>query len=131
MALTPPYVVRVIASVFQVLGLILTAFRIYFRLKIGRFWWEDAWAAVSLLLGSVWMIAEWTFLLTSECKHPFDRGPKPPVYRTCRSSLARWFSFHSSLLDIHHCIHLYHHVGIHFSVVFAALPYTTHSARCA
>ncbi|KIK74959.1 hypothetical protein PAXRUDRAFT_100597, partial [Paxillus rubicundulus Ve08.2h10] len=55
----------VTASVFQVLGLILTAFRIYFRLKIGRFWWEDAWAALSLLLGSVWMIAEWTLLLTN------------------------------------------------------------------
>ncbi|KIJ05475.1 hypothetical protein PAXINDRAFT_29448, partial [Paxillus involutus ATCC 200175] len=56
----------VTASVFQVLGLILTAFRIYLRLKIGRFWWEDAWAGISLLSGSIWMIARWTFLLKSE-----------------------------------------------------------------
>ncbi|KIJ08293.1 hypothetical protein PAXINDRAFT_102630 [Paxillus involutus ATCC 200175] len=66
MALTPLYVVRVIASVFQVVGLILTAFRIYFRLKIGRFWWEDAWAGISLLTGSIWMVAQWTFLLTDD-----------------------------------------------------------------
>ncbi|KAF8837160.1 hypothetical protein BDN67DRAFT_909734, partial [Paxillus ammoniavirescens] len=56
----------VTASAFQVVGLILTAFRIYFRLKIGRFWWEDAWAGISLLIGSIWMVAQWTFLLTGE-----------------------------------------------------------------
>ncbi|KAF9220657.1 hypothetical protein BS17DRAFT_713929, partial [Gyrodon lividus] len=56
----------VTASVFEVLGLILTAFRIYFRLRIGRFWWEDAWAVVSLLSGLIWITAMWTFLLTGE-----------------------------------------------------------------
>ncbi|KAF8836873.1 hypothetical protein BDN67DRAFT_983644 [Paxillus ammoniavirescens] len=63
MALTPLYALRVTASVFQVLGLILTAFRIYFRLKIGRFWWEDAWAGISLLSGSIWMIAQWALVV--------------------------------------------------------------------
>ncbi|KAF9231378.1 hypothetical protein BU15DRAFT_56200 [Melanogaster broomeanus] len=60
-----PLSLPVIGSVFQVLGLVLTAFRIYFRIRIGRFWWEDGWAAVLLLLGTIWMIAEWVFLLTT------------------------------------------------------------------
>ncbi|KAF9246230.1 hypothetical protein BU15DRAFT_58329 [Melanogaster broomeanus] len=52
----------------EVLGLALTAFRIHFRIRIGRFWWEDAWAAVMLLSGILWMIAEWGFLLTTSLR---------------------------------------------------------------
>ncbi|KAF9220658.1 hypothetical protein BS17DRAFT_759335 [Gyrodon lividus] len=66
MAPSPAFIVRVTGSVFQVLGLILTAFRIYFRLRIGRFWWEDAWAVVSLLSGLIWITAMWTLLLTGD-----------------------------------------------------------------
>ncbi|KAF9233062.1 hypothetical protein BU15DRAFT_66921 [Melanogaster broomeanus] len=51
MALSPVYIVR--------------AFRIYFRIKIGRFWWEDGWAAIMLLSGILWMISQWAFLLTN------------------------------------------------------------------
>ncbi|KIJ67389.1 hypothetical protein HYDPIDRAFT_108134 [Hydnomerulius pinastri MD-312] len=65
MALDPVYSVRVAATVFQTMGLVLTAMRIWFRLKIGRFWWEDAWAAISLLCGLLWVIAEWVFLSTN------------------------------------------------------------------
>ncbi|KAN0078382.1 hypothetical protein V8E55_010439 [Tylopilus felleus] len=65
MALPGVYIIRVTASVFQVLGLFLTAWRIYIRLKIRRFWWEDAWATILLLTGLLWVIAQWVFLLTN------------------------------------------------------------------
>lgn len=42
--------------------------RIYIRLKIHRFWWEDGWAVILLFTGLLWMIAQWVFLLSS--KHP-------------------------------------------------------------
>ncbi|KAF9233065.1 hypothetical protein BU15DRAFT_54363, partial [Melanogaster broomeanus] len=55
----------VVTGVFEVLGLVLTTFRIYFRIRIGRFWWEDAWAAIMLLSGAIWMSSQWGLLLTS------------------------------------------------------------------
>ena len=54
------------SSVFQFIGLICTAWRIHFRLKIGRFWWEDALAAVVLLACLATLVGEWTYVLT--CK---------------------------------------------------------------
>ncbi|KAI9462080.1 hypothetical protein HD554DRAFT_2289948 [Boletus coccyginus] len=55
---------QVSATVIDALGLLLTAWRIYFRLRINRFWWEDAWAAVLLLTGIMWIITNWVYLLT-------------------------------------------------------------------
>lgn len=34
-------------SVAEGLAVLLTLFRLGFRLKIQRFWWEDVWAAVA------------------------------------------------------------------------------------
>lgn len=58
----------VTSSVFQVLGLALTTWRIYIRIKIRRFWWEDAFAAALLFTGLLWIIAEWIYLQTG--MHP-------------------------------------------------------------
>ncbi|KIJ63580.1 hypothetical protein HYDPIDRAFT_92075, partial [Hydnomerulius pinastri MD-312] len=55
----------VAAIVFEGLGLILTAARILFRLRIGRFWWEDAWAVITLLCGLLWIISQWIYLYGS------------------------------------------------------------------
>ncbi|KAF9231422.1 hypothetical protein BU15DRAFT_68344 [Melanogaster broomeanus] len=60
-----PLSLPVVTGVFEVLGLVLTTFRIYFRIRIGRFWWEDAWAAIMLLSGAIWMSSQWGLLLTS------------------------------------------------------------------
>ncbi|KAF8548103.1 hypothetical protein OG21DRAFT_1526702 [Imleria badia] len=54
---------RVPATVVEGLGLLLTAWRIYFRLKIQRFWWEDAWAAVLLLTGLLSITSYWIYEL--------------------------------------------------------------------
>lgn len=57
---------QVSASVFEALGLLLTAWRIYFRLKIHRFWWEDAWAAVLFLTGLILIASYWTEVFKSK-----------------------------------------------------------------
>ncbi|KAF8556638.1 hypothetical protein OG21DRAFT_1408671, partial [Imleria badia] len=54
---------QVSASVIEALGLLLTAWRIFFRLKIHRFWWEDAWAAVLLPTGLLSVASYWMELL--------------------------------------------------------------------
>lgn len=61
-----PRLSPVVLAVFQVIGLICTAWRIYFRLRIDRFWWEDAWAAAALLSCLASLIGEWIYSLT--CK---------------------------------------------------------------
>ncbi|KAG9311985.1 hypothetical protein JVU11DRAFT_7255 [Chiua virens] len=53
------YYVRVSAKVVEIFGLVFTAWRICFRFKIGRFWWEDAWAAILLATGIIWVITFW------------------------------------------------------------------------
>ncbi|KAH0835737.1 hypothetical protein J3R83DRAFT_9562 [Lanmaoa asiatica] len=60
------FYVRFTANVVMALGLLLTAWRIYFRLKIGRFWWEDAFAAILLVTGLSWNITSWIYLLTND-----------------------------------------------------------------
>lgn len=58
--------VAVATSVLQGLSLLMTLFRLYFRLKIRRFWLEDAWAAVVFILGITNLISEWAYLTSRE-----------------------------------------------------------------
>ena len=41
--------VPVAYGVAQLVTVLVSLFRLAFRLKIGRFWWEDAWAAVAMV----------------------------------------------------------------------------------
>ncbi|KAH7924088.1 hypothetical protein BV22DRAFT_1166654, partial [Leucogyrophana mollusca] len=41
----------VVGTVLQILAIVLAFFRLYHRLAIRRFWWDDTWAAVALLCG--------------------------------------------------------------------------------
>jgi hypothetical protein len=50
------------ASVAQVMAIALTVFRVWFRLYIRRFWWEDAFAASAGLFFVAKMIASWILL---------------------------------------------------------------------
>ncbi|KAG0697466.1 hypothetical protein DFH29DRAFT_946322 [Suillus ampliporus] len=49
-------------TVVQGMALGLTVFRVWFRLHIRRFWWEDAWAAAAGLCGVVNLISSWVHL---------------------------------------------------------------------
>ncbi|KAH0835726.1 hypothetical protein J3R83DRAFT_9549 [Lanmaoa asiatica] len=62
MARSTVFYVGVSTNVFVALGLLFTTWRIYFRLKIGRFWWEDAFAAILLVTGLCWNITNWICL---------------------------------------------------------------------
>ncbi|KAG9311984.1 hypothetical protein JVU11DRAFT_7254 [Chiua virens] len=53
------FYVRAFGTAVEIIGLLLTAWRIYLRLRIGRFWWEDAWASLLLVTGMIWVITYW------------------------------------------------------------------------
>ncbi|KAJ8582417.1 hypothetical protein M405DRAFT_830698 [Rhizopogon salebrosus TDB-379] len=50
------------ASVVQVMAIALTVFRVWFRLYIRRFWWEDAFAVSAGLFAVAKMITSWILL---------------------------------------------------------------------
>ncbi|KAG2125025.1 hypothetical protein DEU56DRAFT_744109, partial [Suillus clintonianus] len=53
-----------VTSVVQGVAIALTIFRVWFRLHIRRFWWEDAWAAFAGLCGTTHLINSWIHLLS-------------------------------------------------------------------
>ncbi|KAI9573116.1 hypothetical protein HD554DRAFT_2059157 [Boletus coccyginus] len=52
------------SSVINGLMMILTLFRLLFRLQIQRFWWEDMWAAVMFVCGMTFIIAQLVYFET-------------------------------------------------------------------
>lgn len=53
---------RVVSSAFLVLGLVLTIFRLAYRIWLRRFWVEDAWAGVAFLCGIATLTSCWTYV---------------------------------------------------------------------
>lgn len=53
-------------TVLQVIALLLTIFRIWLRVRMGKFWWEDAFALLSLMCGTIAVISLWIYLLAGE-----------------------------------------------------------------
>lgn len=51
-----------VSSVLQLIGILLSLFRLWFRLKIRRLWWEDAWAFIACLCSIVLLASEWMYL---------------------------------------------------------------------
>lgn len=60
LSLTDPPVA--VSSAFLVLGLVLTIFRLTYRIWLRRFWVEDAWAGVAFLCGIVALTSCWTYV---------------------------------------------------------------------
>lgn len=50
------------SSVLQLIGILLSLFRLWFRLKIQRLWWEDAWSLVACVSAIAVLTAEWMYL---------------------------------------------------------------------
>ncbi|KAH7905616.1 hypothetical protein BJ138DRAFT_742414 [Hygrophoropsis aurantiaca] len=64
-----PYsILRIVTSVLQCLGILLTFFRLWHRFSIRRFWWEDAWAAIASVCGIACLVSYWVQLKTSHSK---------------------------------------------------------------
>ncbi|EGN95667.1 hypothetical protein SERLA73DRAFT_186822 [Serpula lacrymans var. lacrymans S7.3] len=53
---------RIVTSVLQGLAISLTVFRLWYRIRLQRAWWEDGWAAIALLWGTLFLIADWVYL---------------------------------------------------------------------
>ncbi|KAG9310175.1 hypothetical protein JVU11DRAFT_9799 [Chiua virens] len=54
--------VRVTTSVLEGIGVTLSLFRLWFRWKIRRLWWEDVWSGIACLCAIVQLTSEWTYL---------------------------------------------------------------------
>ncbi|KAG1819643.1 uncharacterized protein BJ212DRAFT_1554743, partial [Suillus subaureus] len=55
-----------VSSAFIALGLVLTIFRLAYRIWLRRFWIEDAWAGVAFLCGIVVLTSCWTYVEAGE-----------------------------------------------------------------
>ena len=51
-------VIPIAFTVIDGLAVILTLFRLLFRLQIRRFWWEDVWATVAVVCGTIFIIVQ-------------------------------------------------------------------------
>lgn len=92
-------------SIVKGLVVILTLFRLGFRLKIQRFWWEDLWAAVALLCTLVSIISAFAISRHSKCFH----FPKPEVdakYWLSGPKSSSWVKYPSHRWQ-DHCIHVH------------------------
>ncbi|KAG2123086.1 hypothetical protein DEU56DRAFT_696712, partial [Suillus clintonianus] len=50
---------KVVACIFHGSAITTTIFRLAYRLHTSRFWWEDAWAAVSLVFDVICLFGVW------------------------------------------------------------------------
>ncbi|KAG2075905.1 hypothetical protein BDR04DRAFT_806562 [Suillus decipiens] len=57
---------RTISSTLLGLGLVLTIFRLAYRIWLRRFWLEDALAGVAFLCGVAWLTSCWTYVGAGE-----------------------------------------------------------------
>ena len=51
---------QVVITFLHALALIATSFRLWFRYYTRRLWWDDFWAALSLLCDAVITVVLWT-----------------------------------------------------------------------
>ncbi|KAH7924623.1 hypothetical protein BV22DRAFT_1012917 [Leucogyrophana mollusca] len=49
----------VLTTVLQCFAIILTLFRVWYRVSIRRFWWDDSWAAMASLCGTICLVSDW------------------------------------------------------------------------
>ncbi|OBZ66338.1 hypothetical protein A0H81_13627 [Grifola frondosa] len=71
---------RIVNFVLSLTSIILTLFRIYERYRNRKFWWDDAWAALTLVLAIIFMIAVELHL---EDPTKFPRNVKISLYYMC------------------------------------------------
>ncbi|KAI6140582.1 hypothetical protein BKA82DRAFT_4397983 [Pisolithus tinctorius] len=54
-------------AVLQMIGLLLAVFRFWFRYRIQRLWWEDAWAFAAFLSAIIYSMGTWLYV---HCEKP-------------------------------------------------------------
>ncbi|KAI5988387.1 hypothetical protein EDD15DRAFT_1382664 [Pisolithus albus] len=54
--------VSVGTATLEVIGLLLAVFRLWFRFRIRRLWWEDAWAFVAFVFATNYLIGSWLYV---------------------------------------------------------------------
>ncbi|KAH7925356.1 hypothetical protein BV22DRAFT_444637 [Leucogyrophana mollusca] len=61
--ISPPVAtaLKIVTTVLQGLAILFTAFRLWYRVRIRRFWWEDTWALMALLCDLVGLASGWVY----------------------------------------------------------------------
>ncbi|KAI6105267.1 hypothetical protein EV401DRAFT_600808 [Pisolithus croceorrhizus] len=49
-------------AVLEVIGLLLAVFRLWFRFRIRRLWWEDAWAFAAFVFATNYLTGNWLYV---------------------------------------------------------------------
>ncbi|KIJ60784.1 hypothetical protein HYDPIDRAFT_98176 [Hydnomerulius pinastri MD-312] len=57
---------EVVTSLLQSVALFLTIFRLWYRISIRMFWWEDAWALLAFVCAIATLITEWLHMQTGK-----------------------------------------------------------------
>ncbi|KAH7882265.1 hypothetical protein F5I97DRAFT_334355 [Phlebopus sp. FC_14] len=73
MSAGPPLVstLLILSTVLHALAVILTSFRLWFRYRIRRLWWDDFWAALALSCDIGCAIAMWTLTVPNGSRHSY------------------------------------------------------------
>lgn len=53
-------------ATLQVIGLLLAVFRLWFRFRIRRLWWEDAWAFAAFVFATNYLIGSWLYVYSEK-----------------------------------------------------------------
>jgi len=69
-----PTELRAINTTFAGLAVIFTTFRLLYRWRLRRFWWDDAWAGFSMLFELALLVAVWIRTDVPESGHLINRG---------------------------------------------------------
>lgn len=54
--------VSVGTAALEAIGLLLAVFRLWFRFRIRRLWWEDAWAFAAFVFATNYLIGSWLYV---------------------------------------------------------------------
>ncbi|KAG9318185.1 hypothetical protein JVU11DRAFT_264 [Chiua virens] len=84
--------IRVASSVLQGIGIMLSLLRLWFRLKIRRLWWEDAWSFIACICAILLLISDWMYLKGGTSQMVLrTMKPSSSLLQTIRSSgLSYW-----------------------------------------
>ncbi|KAF8555029.1 hypothetical protein OG21DRAFT_1597068 [Imleria badia] len=85
------------SSVVDGLAMMLTLFRLFVRLQIRRFWWEDMWAAIMLAFGTTFIIAQLLYFETVNYETALITGWMTSLAFTCTLWAARMSLLYSTI----------------------------------
>lgn len=82
----------VFTSVLTAIALVLTVYRVVYRVAIHRFWWEDACAVIALIGSVICVITSWSHFELGKAICPLSTG-YPPTHPAGQPSLISFWIY--------------------------------------